>query len=111
MSDFDLQIMHLGCFGSSEENFTLDKADDGYLIESNSTGKSFLVPQTKMDSLKNYLKLNIGKTENGICTNHVYIRLGSFFNSIDCSYADCSFNSEHDIKRWINYSNLINEKE
>lgn len=90
MRSFDIEIQNGGCFGGSEEYFTVRKKDNTYLIKSKRTGRSNLVSQVKMDSLKVYLKSKIGKKEYGGCTSSEYIRIGSHFNSIDYRHSFCS---------------------
>ena len=111
MSDFDIEIQNWGCFGGSEDYFTVKKKNNEYLLKSNKTGKSHLITKVKMDSLKNYLKVKIGKDEYGGCTSSEYIRIGSFFNSIDYRHSFCSGNEATMINDLLNYYELISEEE
>lgn len=111
MSDFDIEIQTWGCFGGSEENFTVELKNDGYLLQSKRTGKSHLVEKFKMDSLKNYLKTKIGKEDYGGCTYSEYIRLGSQFNSVDYKHNHCSGIEATMINDLLNYYELISENE
>ena len=110
MSDFDIEIQNWGCFGGSEEYFAVNKKDNEYILKSKRTGKSHLVSQVKMDSLKNYLKSKIGKEEYGGCTSSEYIRIGTHFNSIDYQHSFCSGIEATMINDLLNYYELISEE-
>ena len=111
MSDFDIEIQNWGCFGGSEEHFTVELKNDGYLLESKRTGKSHLVAKIKMDSLKSYLKTKIGKEDYGGCTSSEYIRIGSLFNSVDYEHSHCSGIEATMINDLLNHYELISENE
>lgn len=107
MSNFDIEIQSWGCFGVSEEHFSVDLKNNGYLLRSKSTGKSHLLAKTKMDSLKAFLKTKIGKEDYGGCTTITYIRIGSLFNSIDYKHSHCSGIEATMITNLLNYTKLI----
>ncbi len=109
MVDFDIEIQNWGCFGGSEEYFTVRIKDNKYHLTSKRTGKSHLVLQVKMDSLKNYLKSKIGKKEYGGCTSSQYIRIGTLFNSVDYQHSFCSGIESTIINDLLNYYELISE--
>ena len=109
MSDFDIQ--NWGCFGGSEEYFSVSRKNDEYLLKSKRTGRSHWVPNVKMDSLKDYLKTKIGKEDYGGCTSSEYIRIGSLFNSIDYKHSFCSGVEATMINDLLNYHDLIHEND
>ncbi|MGD1841052.1 MAG: hypothetical protein ACFB0B_09170 [Thermonemataceae bacterium] len=111
MSNFDIEIQNWGCFGGSEEHFTVQLKNDGYLLQSKRTGKSHLLTKNKMDSLKNYLKTKIGKEDYGGCTSSEYIRLGSVFNSVDYEHNHCGGIEATRINDLLNYHELISDNE
>ncbi|MGB3591919.1 MAG: hypothetical protein WBA16_09585 [Nonlabens sp.] len=110
MTNFDIEIQNWGCFGGSEEYFTVHKTNNEYLIKSKRTGKSHLVSQVKMNTLKDYLRSKIGKEEYGGCTSSEYIRIGSHFDSIDYQHRFCSGVNATIINDLLNYHELISKK-
>ena len=108
-SDFEIEIRNRGCFGGSEESFDVTLKNNGFLLKSKKTGKSRLVSKIKMDSLKKYLKTKIGKEDYGGCTGHEYIRVGTFFNSVDYEHSHCSGIEATMINDLLNYYDLISE--
>ena len=105
-SEFNMEIESTGCFGGTKEDFRLERNSKGFLLTSVSTKKSHVVPQNKMDSLKDYLKSRIGTKDLGNCTVTTYVRIGTFFNSIDFTHSDCGESSGVD--EFLNYLDLIN---
>ncbi|WMJ73750.1 hypothetical protein RCC89_11340 [Cytophagaceae bacterium ABcell3] len=111
MSEFDIEIQNWGCFGGTADYFTVKKKNNEYILKSKETGKSHLISQAKMDSLKNYLEAKIGKDEYGGCTSSEYIRVGSFFYSVDYHHSFCSGIEATMINNLLNYRKLISKEE
>jgi hypothetical protein len=111
MTEFEMEIQNWGCFGGSSELFSVKKENKNFLLKSLRTGKSHLVANDKMDSLKNYLKPRIGKEGNGGCTSSQHIRVGSFFNSVYYEHTHCSGMEATIINDLLNYRNLVLENE
>jgi hypothetical protein len=109
MSNFDIEIRTSGCFHGSEDYFTVDKENDGYILKSKKTNKSHLISYAKMDSLKDFLKNKIGKEITGGCTSSEYIRIGTIFNSIDYAHRHCSGIEGTILKDLLNYRELLEE--
>ena len=109
MSNFDIEIRTSGCFHGSQEYFSVDKKKNGYLLKSKRTGKSHLVEIKKIDALKNYLKMKIGKEDFGGCTSSEYIRIGTLFNSIDYEHNHCSGIEATMINDLLNYYELVSD--
>ena len=106
LSKLDVVIHVKGCFSNDKEYFILSKKGVDYILKSKKTNRSHPIPKFKIDSLKNYLKNNISKNDWGGCSISEYIRIGSFFNSID--YEDSSCNGV--IANLLDYDNLIKEQ-
>ena len=111
MSEFDIEIQNWGCFGGGIEHFQVELENDGYIIKSKSTGKSQLISKIKIDSLKNYLKTKIGMNEYGGCTTNEYIRVGTFWNSVDYRHSFCSGIESTMINDLLNYYTLVSSNE
>lgn len=111
MSSFDIEIKSYGCFHGSEEKFSVNKKNDGFLLKSKRTNKSHLVLKSKMDSLKGFLKDRIGKETSGGCTLSEYLRIGTVLNSIDYEHRHCSGIEATIINDLLNYRELIYEEE
>ena len=105
-SSFEIEIREYGCFTYYEEYFEVSRLNDGYKMISKTTGKSQIIPKMAMDSLKNYLKVNIGTDNQSICTFDEYIRVGSFFNSIDHHHFVCGSPNEMLLNTLLNYHQL-----
>jgi hypothetical protein len=105
-SEFNMKIESSGCFGGTEEDFTLERKSEGFVLTSESTKKSHLVPKIEMDSLKDYLKSKIGTKSLGNCTVTTYVRIGTFFNSIDFKHSYCG--KSNGVDKFLNYNDLIN---
>lgn len=106
MSDFEIEIRHSGCFGDSKEHFSVVKKEEGFLLTSESSGKSHLIPKAKIDSLKNYLKPRIGKEDFGGCTTSEYIRVGTHFSAIDYQHSFCTGFASTIINDLLKYQDL-----
>tara|TARA_R110002073_G_scaffold313380_3_gene485306 strand:+ start:16589 stop:17026 length:438 start_codon:yes stop_codon:yes gene_type:complete len=105
-SEIDMQISNWGCFGGSDELFTLKKIDKGYLLKSKRTSKSLVLTNGKRDSLYHYMKNRMGKVNEYYCTSSQYIRIGDFFNSVDYKHNDCSEEREM-LNKILGYYELI----
>lgn len=106
-SNFDIEIQHWGCFGGNSELFNVSKRENGYLLKSVRTRKGHLVSQNQIDSLKGYLRMKIGRGDEGGCTSSEYIRVGTMFNSVNYNHSHCSGIEAIMIQNLLNYEDLL----
>ena len=109
--EFEIEVHQVGCFFGGTESFTLELKPNGYLLQSDRTRKSHLVEASKIDSLKNFLKPRIGQEENGYCTLSQYIRIGTFFHSVDYMHNHCSGIEATFLNDFLKYEELITDTE
>lgn len=110
MSSFEIEIIHLGCFHYSKELLDISKTETTYLIKSRRTGKSNMLPQVKIDSLKEHLYTRIGKENYGGCTSGQYVRVGTFFSSVEYEHNYCTGLEAKMLNNLLNYYELINDE-
>ena len=110
-NNFEIEIQNWGCLGGRADYFTVIKKKNAFILKSKSTEKSHPVSKVKMDSLEMFLKSKIGKDEDGGCTAIKYIRVGTYFNSVDYQHNFCSGIESTILNDLLNYRELTENYE